>query len=247
MSRETCILERHYNVLYLEKHQFLADTRSDDRASTRMEKTQQAVFHAFQHFLDTTFPEVESTEESMRGTRQASYKDLWLLFKPGSVVYENKSIPPYATSYEQCYRVEDIYYIHSPLNGCGALRIELEEFIYKPNSRIHGPSLALTSAVHFIPEYAGTREVTTANLGLTPFEMLSVADQESISIRLAERACQYLRLCTMPPSVRNYSGPLSLAHDMTGESSAQEMKPSPNERLWQVCDKRRHCPYRSQK
>jgi hypothetical protein len=172
-------------------------------------------------------------QSEMRQSGQASYEHLWTLFRPMEIVYEKRLIPPYNNPYDQCFRLKRIDDFHSFIDGVSALRLTVEEIIYRHSvTGSSGPRL-IRSTRH-IRKYDGLKQITAEDLGIVPYGMISSQKQETIRAELSARSRQFLRLCTLPFSVWDYDGPLSLLHSTTGASTKEEMRFSLNERKWQV-------------
>jgi hypothetical protein len=221
------ISEDNYKMLFFLKEAIIQEIGRPGTSAL------EASFKALASFIDDIFPAAERMQSEMRQSGQASYEHLWTLFRPMEIVYEKRLIPPYNNPYDQCFRLKRIDDFHSFIDGVSALRLTVEEIIYRHSvTGSSGPRL-IRSTRH-IRKYDGLKQITAEDLGIVPYGMISSQKQETIRAELSARSRQFLRLCTLPFSVWDYDGPLSLLHSTTGASTKEEMRFSLNERKWQV-------------
>ena len=81
-------------------------------------------------FLDHTFPGIGQLRDEVLRTGRVKYGDLPALFEPRSIIYEKRRIPPFDTSYEQCFRLVKSEPTLSNYDGVSTLRLAVEEITY---------------------------------------------------------------------------------------------------------------------
>ncbi|KAK3387816.1 hypothetical protein B0H63DRAFT_392246, partial [Podospora didyma] len=207
----------------------------DMKNARRPDKDQINTLSTLVLFINHTFNDAERMQGEMRRSGQASYEHLWTLFRPQEIMYEKRLVPPNGATYEQCLRIKDVQDVTTVTDQRNALRLVIEEVVYKCGSR-PGPRLAVSR--RYIQEFTGTRAITVEGLGIAPLSMLPWEEQEAIRVRLIDRGRRYIELCSKPFSVMDYDGPLRIFHLSTDESLP--LYETLNEDLYSIC--RGHVP-----
>jgi len=220
------IPEEFYKTLFLRKHEILSRLRDETQ--------DKLVSQPLESFIVGLFPEAHQTRETIFRTGRVSHENLWLIFEPREILYEEHLIPPSDVTYAQCVRLVSLKDVRSSFDGIEALQLTVEDFAYTPEETRPGRRLVSFTSTRQIRKYAGVKRMTVEDLGLIPYRMMSTYEQEVVESKLCKRSLEYFRLCTIPFSVWTYTGPISLARPFSGVNSPEETAQLRSERLSRV-------------
>ncbi|KAF5557750.1 hypothetical protein FNAPI_5343 [Fusarium napiforme] len=185
-------------------------------------------FDLLVRFIDHIFPGARNAYENT----QVHFHHLWVLFKPGDIVYEKRYTPPFRETYEQCFRVKATEESISQYDGTKVYCLVLEEIVYIQSSD-KKPGPRLVSTTRHIREYSGLKRTTTEELGIIPWEKLPKDIQRATCDRISRRSRQFLHVSALPFSIWHYVGPLILMTPQVGPCLWKEVRISQAEKLWQ--------------
>lgn len=207
-----------------------------DAISHKIESTSSLTFkqilQAVLSFVDYIFPDAGEIQQEARRTRQVPFSHVWTLFRPGDIAYEKRTIPPFHHIYEQCFSIYKVEESVSRYDGTKVLCLSLAEIVYSNSmSDTPGPRMAWTT--RHIRQYDGSKDITTEDLGIIPFNMIPTEERISIQARLIQRGRRVLQISSMPFSFWNYNGPYGIVHQVVGQGTMGEARLSSRERQWQ--------------
>ncbi|WXC59621.1 hypothetical protein SNK03_005482 [Fusarium graminearum] len=200
--------------------------------TTPLPKSKQ-ILQAVLNFIKDIFPDAKKIQEDALRTGQVPFSHVWTLFRPGTIVYEKRTIPPRHNIYEQCFSVNKLEGSVSRYDSTNVLCLSLAEMVYSYSmSNEPGPRMMWTT--RHIRQYGGLKGITTEDLGIIPLNIIPPEERTAIEARLTQRGRQMLQISRMPFSFWNYDGPYGIVHQVVGRGIMEEAQYASRERRWQV-------------
>ncbi|CEF77622.1 unnamed protein product [Fusarium graminearum] len=188
--------------------------------TTPLPKSKQ-ILQAVLNFIKDIFPDTKKIQEDALRTGQVPFSHVWTLFRPGTIVYEKRTIPPRHNIYEQCFSVNKLEGSVSRYDNTNVLCLSLAEMVYSYSmSNEPGPRMMWTT--RHIRQYGGLKGITTEDLGIIPLSIIPPEERTAIEARLTQRGRQMLQISRMPFSFWNYDGPYGIVHQVVGRGIMEE-------------------------
>ncbi|PTD06769.1 hypothetical protein FCULG_00005326 [Fusarium culmorum] len=214
-AHSIAIDEKDYKNLF---HQ--ADAIMHRIETTPLPKSKQ-ILQAVLNFIKDIFPDATKIREDALRTGQVPFSHVWTLFRPGTIVYERRTIPPRHNIYEQCFSVNKLEGSVSRYDGTNVFCLSLAEMVYSYSmSNEPGPRMMWTT--RHIRQYCGLKGITTEDIGIIPFSIIPPEERTAIEARLTQRGRQILQISRMPFSFWNYDGPYGIVHQIVGRGIMEE-------------------------